>query len=109
MVNPALQTAIEAVSLDERLGLVEYIESTVEPSPIEVTEEQKPSEDVPPGQRRAREHGIGHAIHVLHSCHCCAPRGRRMVVKRDEPLDSPRTGGSGSVHPGPVDGMVERS
>ena len=27
------------------------------------------------------------AIHVLHSCYCCAPRGRRTVVKRDEPLD----------------------
>ena len=41
MVNPALQSAIEALSLDERLELVEYIESTVESSPIEVTEEQK--------------------------------------------------------------------
>ena len=41
MVNPALQTAIEALSLDERLELVEYIESTVESSQIEVTEEQK--------------------------------------------------------------------
>ena len=41
MVNPALQTAIEALSLDERLELVEYIESTVESSPIEVTEERK--------------------------------------------------------------------
>ena len=41
MVNPALQSAIEALSLDERLELVEYIESTVESAPIEVTEEQK--------------------------------------------------------------------
>ena len=41
MVNPALQSAIEAMSLDERLELVEYIESTVESDPIEVTEEQK--------------------------------------------------------------------
>ena len=41
MVNPALQTAIEALSLDERLELVEYIESTVVSSPIEVTEVQK--------------------------------------------------------------------
>lgn len=41
MVNPALQSAIEAMSLDERLELVEYIESTVESVPIEVTEEQK--------------------------------------------------------------------
>ncbi|MDQ3710410.1 MAG: addiction module protein [Actinomycetota bacterium] len=41
MVNPALQSAIEAMSLDERLELVEYIESTVESEPIEVTDEQK--------------------------------------------------------------------
>lgn len=41
MVNPALQSAIAAMSLDERLELVEYIESTVESAPIEVTEEQK--------------------------------------------------------------------
>lgn len=43
MVNPGLQAAIEAMSLDERLELVEYIESTVETAPIEVTEEQKAS------------------------------------------------------------------
>lgn len=41
MVNPALQSAIEAMSLDERLELVEYIETTVEQSQIEVTDEQK--------------------------------------------------------------------
>ena len=41
MVNPGLQSAIEAMSLDERLELVEYIESTVESEPIEVTDEQK--------------------------------------------------------------------
>jgi putative addiction module component (TIGR02574 family) len=41
MVNPALQSAIEAMSLDERLELVEYIESTVDQSQIEVAEEQK--------------------------------------------------------------------
>jgi putative addiction module component (TIGR02574 family) len=41
MVNPALQAAIEAMSLDERLELVEYIESTVESTLIDVTEEQK--------------------------------------------------------------------
>ncbi len=41
MVNPALQSAIEAMSLDERLELVEYIENTVDQSQIEVTEEQK--------------------------------------------------------------------
>lgn len=41
MVNPALQSAIEAMSLHERLELVEYIESTVESEPIAVTDEQK--------------------------------------------------------------------
>lgn len=41
MVNPALQSAIDAMSLDERLELVEYIERTVESVPIEVTEEQR--------------------------------------------------------------------
>ncbi len=41
MVNPALQTAIEAMSLDERFELVEYIESTVDQSEIGVTEGQK--------------------------------------------------------------------
>lgn len=41
MVNPALQSAIEAMSLDERLELVEFIEKTVESAPIDVTEEQK--------------------------------------------------------------------
>ncbi len=41
MVNPALQSAIEAMSLDERFELVEYIESTVDQSEIEVTEDQK--------------------------------------------------------------------
>lgn len=41
MVNPALQSVIEAMSLDERLELVEYIESTVGSAPTELTEEQK--------------------------------------------------------------------
>jgi putative addiction module component (TIGR02574 family) len=41
MVNPALQAAIEAMSLDERPELVECIESTVESTPIDVPEEQK--------------------------------------------------------------------
>jgi putative addiction module component (TIGR02574 family) len=41
MVNPALQSAIEALSLDERLELVEFIEQSVESAPIDVTEEQK--------------------------------------------------------------------
>lgn len=41
MVNPAVRSAIEALSLDERLELVEYIESTVESQPLEVTDDQK--------------------------------------------------------------------
>lgn len=41
MVTPSLQSAIQAMSLDERLELVEYIESTVESEPIEVTDDQK--------------------------------------------------------------------
>ena len=41
MVNPALQSAIEAMSLDERLELVEFIEQSVESAPIDVTEGQK--------------------------------------------------------------------
>jgi putative addiction module component (TIGR02574 family) len=40
MVNPALRSAIEAMSLAERFELVEYIESTIEPAPIEVTDQQ---------------------------------------------------------------------
>lgn len=36
-----MQSAIEAMSLDERLELVEYIVRTVKSTPIEVTEEQK--------------------------------------------------------------------
>ncbi len=40
-MNSALQSAIEAMSLDERLELVEYVESTVDSAPIGVTEEQK--------------------------------------------------------------------
>ena len=41
MVDPALRSAIGAMSVDERLELVEYIESTVDDAAIEVTEEQK--------------------------------------------------------------------
>lgn len=41
MMSPALQMAIQALSFDERLELVEYIASTVDSSPIEVTEQQK--------------------------------------------------------------------
>ncbi|MGL5809724.1 MAG: addiction module protein [Nocardioides sp.] len=41
MVNPALQSAIEAMSLDERLELVDYIESTVESVPIAISDEDK--------------------------------------------------------------------
>ena len=41
MVDPALQSVVEAMSLDERLELVEYIESTVDLAPVDVTEEQR--------------------------------------------------------------------
>ena len=41
MVDPALRSAIGAMSVDERLELVEYIESTVDDAAIDVTEEQK--------------------------------------------------------------------
>lgn len=41
MVNPSPQPATEAVSLDERLELVEYTGSTVDQSVIEVTDEQR--------------------------------------------------------------------
>ncbi len=41
MVNPALQSAIEAMSIDERFELVEYIERTADQSEIGVTEDQK--------------------------------------------------------------------
>lgn len=41
MVDPALQSVVEAMSLDERLELVEYIESTVDRASIELTEEQE--------------------------------------------------------------------
>ena len=40
-MNPALQSLIEAMSLDERLELVEYIESTIESEPIDFTDDQK--------------------------------------------------------------------
>jgi putative addiction module component (TIGR02574 family) len=41
MVDPALQSAIEAMSIDERLELAELIESTVDHSEVEMTDEQK--------------------------------------------------------------------
>jgi putative addiction module component (TIGR02574 family) len=41
MVSPALRSAIEAMSLVERLELVEYIETTIESAPIDVTDQQK--------------------------------------------------------------------
>ncbi len=41
MVNPALQSAIEALSLEERLELVEYIENTVDAAAHELTQAQK--------------------------------------------------------------------
>ena len=41
MVDPALQSVIEGMSLDERMELVEFIENTVDQSEIEVTEKQR--------------------------------------------------------------------
>jgi putative addiction module component (TIGR02574 family) len=41
MVDPALQSVIEAMSLDERMELVEFIENSVDQSAIEVTEDEK--------------------------------------------------------------------
>ncbi len=41
MVDPALQSVIEAMSLDERMELVEFIENSVDRSAIELTEDQK--------------------------------------------------------------------
>ncbi len=40
MVDPALQSVIEAMSLDERMELVEFIENSVDQSAIELTEDQ---------------------------------------------------------------------
>ncbi|HET8665959.1 MAG TPA: hypothetical protein VFM08_16700 [Nocardioides sp.] len=42
MVDPALQSVIEAMSLDERMELVEFIESSVDQSAIELTETRRP-------------------------------------------------------------------
>ena len=41
MVDPALQSAIEAMSLEERLELVDYIERTIAQSHSDVTEDQQ--------------------------------------------------------------------
>lgn len=41
MVNTAIQSAIAAMSIDERLELVDYIEGTVDQSTLEVPDEQK--------------------------------------------------------------------
>ncbi len=41
MVDTALQSAIAAMSIDERIELVEYIEGTVDQSTLEVPDEQK--------------------------------------------------------------------
>lgn len=41
MVDTAIQSAIAAMSIDERLELVEYIEGTVDQSTLEVPDEQK--------------------------------------------------------------------
>jgi putative addiction module component (TIGR02574 family) len=41
MVEPALQSVIEAMSLDERMQLVEFIENSDNHSAIDLTEDQK--------------------------------------------------------------------
>ncbi|MGH3497268.1 MAG: addiction module protein [Nocardioidaceae bacterium] len=41
MVDPALQSAIEAMSVDERLELAEFIESTVDQSEVEMADEKR--------------------------------------------------------------------
>ncbi len=41
MVNPALQSAVEALSLEERLELVEFIEHTLTSAPPQLSENQK--------------------------------------------------------------------
>ena len=40
LVTPSFESAIQAMSLDERLELVDYIENVVDQSQIEVTDEQ---------------------------------------------------------------------
>ncbi len=41
MINPALQSAIQAMTLDERLELVEFIEGTIDQADVDVTGDQK--------------------------------------------------------------------
>jgi putative addiction module component (TIGR02574 family) len=41
MVNPALRSEIESMSVDERLELVEFIEATVDRSDPQLTDKQK--------------------------------------------------------------------
>jgi putative addiction module component (TIGR02574 family) len=41
MVDPALQSVIEAMSLDERMELVEFIENSVDQSAIELAGDHK--------------------------------------------------------------------
>jgi putative addiction module component (TIGR02574 family) len=41
MVDPALKSVIEAMSLDERTELVEFIENSVDQSAIDLTDDQK--------------------------------------------------------------------
>jgi hypothetical protein len=50
----ALQSAIEAMRLDERLELVEYRERAVEAAPIEVSEEQRAMNPVAGGRTSGR-------------------------------------------------------
>jgi hypothetical protein len=50
MVKPALKSAIEAMGLDERMMLIEYIESTIGSEPIELTDDHKGIHPVPGGR-----------------------------------------------------------
>jgi putative addiction module component (TIGR02574 family) len=41
MIDPALQAEIDAMSFDERMELVAYIERTIESESVEISEEKK--------------------------------------------------------------------
>jgi len=41
VINSALQSAIQAMTLDERLELVEFIEGTIDQADVDVTGDQK--------------------------------------------------------------------
>ncbi len=41
MIDPTLQAEIDAMSVDERMELVAYIERTIESESVEISEEKK--------------------------------------------------------------------